>query len=150
MTHGRNLPVMLCSLRIRGRLQVALLATIASAVTSIAAAQGLYINEIYFNQPGIKGAHPEPDSTHAYVELRGQPNASLANTYLVFLENEGDGSIHPGDAGNIEMMFDLNGVSLGANGFLTIRQRAEANAQYNDYIVNPKATNLRNTGSGPG
>lgn len=118
--------------------------------TPIAQADGLYINEIYFNQPGLKGSHAAPDSTHAYVELRGLPCATLTNTFLVILENEGDGSIHPGDAGSIETIFDLSTASLGTNGYLAIEQRHEANAQYNDFIVNPKATLLRNTGSGPG
>lgn len=72
------------------------------------------INEIYFDPPGSTG-----DNFSEYIELRGTPGMSLNNHYLVFLENE---SSITADAGLIEAMFDLNGNSLGTNGYLTIRQ----------------------------
>jgi hypothetical protein len=112
------------------------------AAVSDAVAQDLYINEVYFNQPSRRNLNTDPDSSHAYVELRGAPCQMLTNTYLVFLENEASG------AGTIEGMFNLSDVSLGANGYLTIRQRAVTDpmhpVQYNDYTVNPKANHLRN------
>jgi len=123
--------------------------------TLTAGAQEIHINEIFFNQPSQRnnpGGDPftAPDATHSYIELRGAPGALLQNTYLLFLENEAmaDPDVH--DAGTIELMFDLGAYSLGANGFLTIQQKVGANPQYNDYVVNPMATNLRNTGAGPG
>ena len=71
------------------------------AAVSDAVAQGLYINEVYFNQPSRRNLNTDPDSSHAYVELRGAPCQMLTNTYLVFLENEAS------SAGTIEGLFDL-------------------------------------------
>jgi hypothetical protein len=109
----------------------------------------VYINEIYFNQPGARAGRPNPDSTHAYIELRGAPFAPLTNTFLVFLENE-SAIASPTDAGTIESFFDLGAATLGANGYLALLQKQLPTAQYADYATNPNATVLRNTGSGVG
>jgi hypothetical protein len=105
-----------------------------------AIAGDLFINEIFFNPPNPLRA----DESHQYVELRGLPCESLTNTFLVFIEAEET------TAGQIENVFDLGQYSLGVNGYLTIRQRVHAFPPYADYAVNPKATNLRNTGTGIG
>ena len=115
-------------------------ALILSAFVQASAADGLYINEIYFNPPNPIRA----DQTHQYVELRGLPYASLTNTFLVFVEAE------EATAGQIENVFDLGQFALGVNGYLSIRQHVHPVAPFAEYTVNPKATNLRNTGTGIG
>jgi hypothetical protein len=104
----------------------------------------MFINEVYFNAPG------SPDPFQEYIEIRGPVNASLADYYLIVLENEVSATANPG---SIEAVFDLGGLStpvLGSNGFLTIRQAG------NPYTnLNPASTNLVNSltgayfGSGP-
>ena len=94
----------------------------------------LYINEIYFDPPS------GGDSSQEYIELRGAPGTSLDNHYLIFLENE-DTSLHTGAPGEIDFMFDLNGRSVGSNGYLTLRQNGSPYAN-----VASGATNLVNTG----
>ncbi len=99
----------------------------------------LYINEI-FSDPGGSGLDEEDE----YIELRGTPGASLADHYLIFIENEISGTANPGVIDNI---FDFNAVdagvpSLGSNGFLTIRQKDSP------YTVAPGTTDLVNQGAG--
>jgi hypothetical protein len=104
----------------------------------------MYINEVFFNAPG------SPDPFQEYVELRGLSGASLADHYLIVLENEISGTANPG---SIEAVFDLGSLSnpvLGSNGYLTIR------AAGNPYTgLNPNSNNFVNTlagatfGSGP-
>jgi hypothetical protein len=115
-------------------------ALVAAAMASPALADDLYINEIFLNPPNPARA----DESHQYIELRGLPCASLSNTFLVFIEAEET------TAGQIENVFDLGQYTLGANGFLTIRQKVHQFPPYAEYSVNPKATNLRNTGTGVG
>jgi hypothetical protein len=105
---------------------------------TVAVAQ-IYINEIFFNPGGQAN-----DIRDEYIELRGPANMSLANHYLIFLENELD-SAGIGNAGIIENIFDLGAYSLGSNGFLTIRQK---NSRYPH--IAPGTTDLVNTGSGQG
>jgi hypothetical protein len=123
--------------------------SVAATVAAIWMAAGevsaqMFINEIFFDPPGSAA-----DATHEYVELRGTPGASLANHYLIFVENE-DNLSHSGGAGLIELIFDLGSRSLGSNGFLTLRQKANEFSVYGDYAVDPAATNLQNTGTGVG
>ena len=56
-------------------------ALLLGLAASVAPGQVL-INEIYFDPPGSLDSYDE------YIELRGAPNTSLANCYLIFLENE--------------------------------------------------------------
>jgi hypothetical protein len=91
------------------------------------------INEIYFDPPASGG-----DLVDEYIELRGTPNSSLANTYLIFLENENN-ALNTGNPGAIDRIFDLSTFSFGTNGFLTLRQNG------NPYSVAPGTTNLVNT-----
>lgn len=101
---------------------------------------GLYINEVYFDPAGSSG-----DFFNEYIELRGTPGISLANTYLVMLEAE-DNAAHTGSAGTVEMIFDLgiNSGAIGSNGFLTLRQKGSP------YSVAPGTTDRVNTGSSLG
>jgi hypothetical protein len=77
----------------------------------------VFINEIYSNPPdsedtienGIEAIGEE------YIELRGTPGQSLANHYLIFLENEG--SPTAGTPGKIDNIFNLGNKSLGSNGY---------------------------------
>jgi hypothetical protein len=119
-------------------------AVVFGALTAHAAMGQVYINEIFWDAP----TNPA-DATHEYIELRGRPCLSLANHYLIFVEAENNVS-NDGGAGLIENIFDLGGATLGANGFLALRQKADPAAIFADYTVNPKATELRNTGTGNG
>ncbi|MDZ4656264.1 MAG: PEP-CTERM sorting domain-containing protein [Bythopirellula sp.] len=96
-----------------------------------------YINEIYFDPPG-----ETLDFTDEYIELRGSASFSLADHYLIFLENEISATADPGV---VEYIFDLGALStptLGSNGFLRLRQAGN---------VYPAAasgtTDLANTGT---
>ncbi|MEM7576931.1 MAG: hypothetical protein AAF328_05580 [Planctomycetota bacterium] len=85
---------------------------------SVASANELYLNELFFDPPGSNG-----DRLNEYVELRGTPGLSLDNHYLLFLENEGPSSpTSTANSGELEAFFDLTGKSIGSNGFLTLRQ----------------------------
>jgi hypothetical protein len=106
-------------------------------VLSATAYAELYINEIFYDPPS------SPDSPREYIELRGTPGMSLNDCYLLFIENE-DNVTHSGGAGNVDTLFDLNGYTVGSNGFLTLRQKS------NLFSVDPGATNLINSGSGAG
>lgn len=104
----------------------------------------MWINEVFFNPPG------SPDPFQEYIEIRGTAGASLADHYLIVLENEISATANPG---TIEAVFDLGSLSspvLGSNGFLTIR------AAGNPYTtLDPNSNNFVNTlagatfGSGP-
>ncbi len=118
------------------------------AICAVPAQAGLYINEIFFD-PGGAGL----DTRDEFVELRGTPDMPLDNCYLIFVENEGQIG-YTGDAGKIENIFTLGDdpdttgadpLSVGSNGFLTIRQKG------NLYSAPPAGTtDLVNTGSGAG
>lgn len=113
---------------------------------------GLFINEIFFDPPS-----GDSDGEREFIELRGTPNASLENHFLIFLESEN--STDPEGPGGVDNIFDLGDFSFGSNGFLSLRQ---AGSQHT--VVNPAATNVINTspnlppfgtqsagfGSGPG
>ena len=127
---------------------LALLA-LALVPTGGADAQELYINEIFFD-PGGAGL----DSRDEFIEIRGTPNLSLADTYLIFIESEG--SIDAGGtAGEIEHIFSFGDdpitevvetpYTLGSNGYLTIRQKGNLYAD-----PAPGTTDLVNTGTGVG
>jgi hypothetical protein len=112
------------------------------AVLTCQLAQGqMYLNEVYLDPPGSSG-----DLIYEYIELRGLPNASLADHYLIVLENESTGTANPGQ---IEAVFDLGslGVTLGANGFLTLRQADPTNGYGSHIAFDPLSTNLANTAS---
>lgn len=106
------------------------------ALSPVANAQ-MFINEIFFD-PGGNAT----DSRDEFIEIRGEAGASLDDHYLIFLENELD-ILGQGDAGVIENIFDLNGQSLGSNGFLALRQKFN---RYDATQVNPDATHLVNDG----
>lgn len=96
-------------------------------VSSPSAVAEIYINEIFFD-PGGAGS----DTRDEYIELRGTPSMSLANYYLILVENE-DNLAHTGGAGEIENIFTLGDdpntptgeipYQVGSNGFLTLRQK---------------------------
>lgn len=81
-------------------------------------------------------------NTSQYVELRGEPNASLdQGTYLVVVDSEENlNNIE----GTIHGIFDLSGLSFGSNGFLVLLP------QGSPYIPDPAATTLRSTEEGFG
>ena len=96
----------------------------------------MYINEIYFNAPGIS-----LDLSAQYVEIRGTANESLEDHYLIFLDN----SDNPGA---INAVFDFGSLSnpqLGSNGFLTLRQND--NPYGTNTVINPNANNFVNSAS---
>jgi hypothetical protein len=113
-----------------------------------------YINEIFFD-PGGKGSDLEDE----FIELRGTPGVSLANHYLIFLENELD-EFGAGQAGEIENIFDLSitndgqPAAFGSNGFLTLRQKAtkytpEQISPLANHYVNTKGNDFSGYGNGP-
>ena len=110
-----------------------------SAMIAGSARAELYINEIYFDPP-----HSSGDVNQEYIELRGTPNMSLDNHYLILLENENT-SLDDGTAGQVEFIVDLNGRAMGSNGFLTLRQKGSPYTH-----IAAGTTSLINTGSGVG
>ncbi len=115
-------------------------------ISQITIAQNLVINEIMVNPSGT-------DSPFEYIELRGDPGATIAaDTYLI--QVEGDSS----DPGDIESnsdatngctvnndgvtpcpqggIIDLSGVTIGSNGYVVIL------TSNHDYTVHPDATVL--------
>ncbi|QDU91331.1 hypothetical protein Pla175_47520 [Pirellulimonas nuda] len=122
--------------------------TLASLLLIVGATQApadLFINEIFFD-PGGDGVELRDE----FIELRGAPGMSLANHFLLFIENE-DNVSHTGGAGQIDNIFDLGAASIGSNGFLTLRSGGDAaGAGGSQYSVRPGTTDLVNTGSGPG
>ncbi len=95
----------------------------------------LYINEIYFDPP-----HSSGDLNQEYMELRGTSGMSLDNKYLILLENENT-SLDTGNPGEVEFIVDLNGQSIGSNGFLTLRQNGSPYTH-----IASGTTDLKNTG----
>lgn len=67
----------------------------------------LLVNEVKINPPGT-------DNPYEYIELRGQPGASLVNTYLVIFEGDSASS------GIADLVIPLNGITIGANGLIFI------------------------------
>src|SRR5262245_42779714 len=123
-----------------------LIATPLLALLANAAPAQLYINEIFFNPPNPPLGE---DSTREYIEIRGTPNMSLANYYLIFLDSDINHGQFPGSAGVIEHIFNLGSstdcpsCTLGSNGYLTIRQK---NGNYP--VAASGSTNLINHYSG--
>jgi PEP-CTERM motif len=146
-----NFILTICKPRLVDNNMISRVCVASALVLSVAMASPLfgaigapaYINEIYFDPPH------SPDYPNEYIELRGTPGASLANHYLIFLENE-DTYNHTGQTGQIETIFDLGhamgggAASFGTNGFLTLRDKNSP------YSVAPGTTDLKNTGSGNG
>ena len=67
------------------------------------------LSELKVNPPG-----PE-DAPYEFVELRGPPNATLTNVYLLVIE--GNAGLNPG---RVTTALDLTGEQLGASGLLVI------------------------------
>jgi hypothetical protein len=118
------------------------------ALLADAAHAQVYINEIFFNPPNPPLGE---DSTREFIEIRGTPNMSLANHYLIFVDSDINNGQFPGSAGVIEGIFNLGSstdcpsCALGSNGFLTIRQK---NGNYP--VAASGSTNLMNHYSGTG
>jgi hypothetical protein len=89
------------------------------------------VSEILYNPPGV-------DLPNEYVELVGSPGAALgAGTYLLGIE--GDSSTQPGD---VQTIFDLSGLTFGANGYMVLLPVGSP------YAVDPLSAAYRGTGSG--
>jgi hypothetical protein len=98
---------------------------------AVAISPQLFLNEVLFNPPGA-------DETTEYVELRGTPGATIpSGTYLVALEGD-----VPANAGDVQQIFDLSGLTLGSNGFLVLRHNGSL------YPVDPASTVVTGTGLG--
>ena len=86
----------------------ALVATLIPSGVSLAAGDGVTINEIRIDQPST--------DNDEYFELSGPPDTALTgHTYLVI----GDGPTN-GDAGVIETVIDLNTLALSPEGLLLV------------------------------
>lgn len=94
------------------------LAAALVAANATFAQAGPLITEIFFNPPGSNDVNGGLE----YIELCGPRGMSLDNHYLVFIENENDefNSQNPGD---IDGVFNLSGMSFGANGYLVLGMR---------------------------
>ncbi|MFK7932771.1 MAG: Calx-beta domain-containing protein [Saprospiraceae bacterium] len=68
------------------------------------------MNEVLFNPLGSTG-----DNEREFFEIRGTPNGSLANMWLISID--GDGT----SAGRINAEIDLSSYVLGSNGLLLVR-----------------------------
>lgn len=91
----------------------------------------LLINEIILDPAGN-------DTGNELLEFRGTPGATIpADYYLVSIE--GDGGL-----GLIDHVFSLGGMTIGANGFLTLLQAG------NSYTTSPQSTTITATGTGWG
>ncbi len=94
-----------------------------------------FLNEILRDAPGA-------DNGQEFVELLGDPGASLDG--VVFLAIDGDGSA----AGTIDTVFSLDGLTLGSNGLLLIRDSATvlqpAPAAGTTVVVNDFTPDLEN------
>ncbi|MEO0530751.1 MAG: hypothetical protein AAF266_09290 [Planctomycetota bacterium] len=122
---------------------------LAVSLLSVPATAEVFINEVFFD-PGGAGF----DQRDEFIELRGPAGFALDDYYLIAIEGE-DNSAGTGAAGQIDNIFNFEGVSLGSNGFLAIRQAGNLEGGATDsgpsrYTVVPGATDLLNTGSGPG
>ena len=94
----------------------------------------VFISEVVFD--------PESsfDTGEEYIELRGTPNAVIADDfYLVLLEGDSESN-----AGLIDHVFSIGGMQIGSNGFLVLRQFGST------YAVNPAATIMTATSTGWG
>jgi len=80
---------------------------ISTCILSSQLSAQLLVNEIKVNPPGT-------DNPYEYIELRGQPNTTLINTYFVIFEGDS------GSAGNADLVIPLSGITLGENGLLFI------------------------------
>ncbi|WP_254512701.1 cadherin domain-containing protein [Anatilimnocola floriformis] len=90
----------------------ATLATIATSVVTITENEraDLLLNEVSVNPPSAT------DTPYEYVELKGTPNATLSNWYVVQL------AANPANtAGNAVFVTDLNNATVGSNGLLVIK-----------------------------
>ena len=117
-------------------MRLAIIAFVATSMTTAARGE-LFINEIYFDPPGSSG-----DNSQEYIEIRGTPNMSLNDHYLILLETENVAN-DTGDPGQVDFIFDLNGRSLSPTGFLTLRQKASPYTSVPNDAFNPI-----NTGTG--
>ncbi len=95
----------------------------------------ILINEILFNPPNA-------DTPNEYIEFRGLPSYLIPpGTYFVAVDSDFSADTNPGVIQNV---FDLSGRKLGTNGHLVLLQKGHV------YPVNPNATAVVNSGSGPG
>lgn len=67
-----------------------------------------------------------PEDIHAlqYIELRGTENHTIENTYLVVIDGDED------NEGIVDYACNLNGVAIGSNGLIIIKNEDE----YNDVV----------------
>jgi hypothetical protein len=119
MTQGRLTRVVRLVLFVGG---ISMLGSYANA--------GLYINEIFIDPPG-------GETPREYLELRGDtPNMSLANHWLIVVENEGNIEPEMAETGQIDLAIDLSSYSLGSNGFLVMRRTP------NPYLINSSSAQV--------
>lgn len=93
--------------RLQGILAVGVLAMTGAA----ASAQAPFISEVLADAPGA-------DQGQEYIEISGVPGTPLNGLFVLVID--GDGA----NAGLVTLVVPLNGLSLGANGVLLIRDTA--------------------------
>ena len=86
--------------------------------SNVTKAMGLVINE--FKSNISQDVHAKQ-----YIELRGEPNSVIENTYLVVLDGDEE------EEGHVDYALNLNGKKVGANGLIIIKNADE----YNDVVA---------------
>lgn len=84
------------------------LSSIAFLTAATVATSQVWISEVLINAPN------GPDDNREFFEVQGPPNFGLNGWY--FLAIDGDG----GNAGVVDQVIDLTGLSTGANGLLLV------------------------------
>lgn len=77
----------------------------------------------------FKSNIPEDQHSLQYIELKGEPGKTIEKTWLLVIDGDEDSE------GRVDYALDLNGVAVGANGLVMIKNADE----YND-VVPPETT----------
>lgn len=80
--------------------------------------------EVVINE--FKANIPEDVHSKQYIELRGEPNETIKNRYLVVVDGDED------EEGVVDYAYNLDGVKVGSNGLILIKNVNE----YNNIVAN--------------
>ncbi len=109
------------------RSQFSLLCGLASLALGLtASANQVLLNEIYVNPPGNT-------LPHEFIEIKGPPLQSLDGYFLLAIPG------NAGVSGRADLVLDLKGVELGANGLLVVKVSAT-----NGFLVPPATRVVEN------
>lgn len=99
-------------------------------VVAASAAEKLVINE-------VKANIPEDIHAKQFIELRGSAGETLQNVYVVAIDGDANSDAEKPfeDMGHVDYVFALNGVKVGDNGLILIKNYGEYNT-----LADPKTT----------